>query len=249
MESCFEKLKKGMGVEIYEREPRKTKKKPEKKLPQDPDLKLRAGQTTQVSSKKRVRKLKVEPRIEKIKKPGKIEEREEPEKIEEVKESKEAEKKTEVEEDKSSSSPFATSRVKEESKIELDKEERPENLGQKFALKKLAGQEGQLAVDVYQTETELVIQSAIAGIKTEDLDISIESDSVIIRGIREHPPETGEKNYFYQECYWGQFSRQIILPEETDPGRAEATMKEGILTIRIPKIEKKEKKKILVKPR
>lgn len=220
-----------MGVEIYEREPRKTKEKPEKKLPQDPDLKLRAGRTTQIPSKKRIRKLRVEPRIGKIKKPGKIEEKEEPEKIEEAKESKETEKKTE----------------KEESKIEPQKEEQPESVRQKFALKKLAGQEGQLAVDVYQTETELVIQSAIAGIKPENLDISIESDSVIIRGIREHPPEKDEKNYFYQECYWGQFSRQIILPEETDSSRAEATMKEGILTIRIPKIEKKEKKKILVK--
>lgn len=107
--------------------------------------------------------------------------------------------------------------------------------------------EGQLAIDVYQTETELVIQSAIAGVKPENLDISIEEDQVLIKGSREKPPEEGERNYFYQECYWGPFSRQIILPEEVDPSRTEAEMKEGILTIRIPKIERKKKRKIVVK--
>lgn len=106
--------------------------------------------------------------------------------------------------------------------------------------------EGQLAIDVYQTETELIIQSAIAGIKSENLDISIEEDQVLIRGKREMPPEKGERNYFYQECYWGPFSRQIILPVETDPSRAQASMKEGILTIRIPKIERQKKRKIMI---
>lgn len=107
--------------------------------------------------------------------------------------------------------------------------------------------EGQLAIDVYQTETELIIQSAIAGIRSEDLDISIEEDQVLIRGERERPAEKGERNYFYQECYWGPFSRQIILPVETDPSRAQASMKEGILTIRIPKIERQKKRKIMIK--
>ena len=107
--------------------------------------------------------------------------------------------------------------------------------------------EGQLAIDVYQTEEELVIQSAIAGVKPENLDISIEEDQILIKGSREKPDEEGERNYFYQECYWGPFSRQIILPEETDPSRATAGIKEGILTIRIPKIERKKKRKIMVK--
>jgi HSP20 family protein len=107
--------------------------------------------------------------------------------------------------------------------------------------------EGQLAIDVYQTEECLVIQSAIAGVKSENLDISIEEDQVLIKGSREKPSEEEERNYFYQECYWGPFSRQIILPEETDPSRAEAILKEGILTIRIPKIERKKKRKILIR--
>ena len=107
--------------------------------------------------------------------------------------------------------------------------------------------EGQLAVDIYQTDDELVIQSAIAGVKPEELDISAQEDTVIIRGKRENPAKNEEKNYFTQECYWGPFSREIILPVEADASRAEATMKEGVLTIRIPKIQREKRKKIEVK--
>ncbi len=95
--------------------------------------------------------------------------------------------------------------------------------------------EGELTIDVYQTETELVIQSAIAGVKPEDLDISMERDVITIKGNRQKPFEE-EGDYFAQECYWGPFSREVILPAEVDPERTEAVMKDGILTIRIPKI-------------
>jgi len=107
--------------------------------------------------------------------------------------------------------------------------------------------EGQLAIDVYQTEKELVILSAIAGLKSEDINISTQGDVVIIRGKRERPVEDEERNYFYQECYWGPFSKEIILPVEADVSRAEASMTEGILVIRMPKIEREKEKKIIVK--
>jgi len=107
--------------------------------------------------------------------------------------------------------------------------------------------EGELTVDVYQTDNEIVIQSAVAGIKPEDLDISIENDMITIKGIREKFLEKEEKNYFYQECYWGRFSRKIISPVEIDGSRAKATIKQGILTIRIPKIERKKKRRIVVR--
>jgi len=112
--------------------------------------------------------------------------------------------------------------------------------------------EGQLTIDVYQTENELIIQSAIAGVKPENLDISIEGDVLTIRGCREKPFEdatlpTAPENYFAQECFWGPFSREVILPVEVDPGRVEATMKEGILTIRIPKILRERKRKISIR--
>lgn len=107
-------------------------------------------------------------------------------------------------------------------------------------------QEGQLAVDVYQTDKELVIQSAIAGVEIGNLDISIEKDIVLIKGWRgKQFEEAGD--YFTQECHWGPFSREVILPVEVDPGRIEATMKEGILTVRIPKIIREKKIKISIK--
>ncbi len=106
--------------------------------------------------------------------------------------------------------------------------------------------EGQLTIDVYETDKDIVIQSAIAGIKPEDLDITFENDMIIIKGKREKETLEKTKNYFYQECYWGYFSREIILPKEVDPSRTKATMKEGILTITIPKIERKNKRKISV---
>jgi HSP20 family protein len=113
--------------------------------------------------------------------------------------------------------------------------------------KELFEAEGQLAIDLYQTDSEVIIQAPIAGVKKEDLDIMIENDVIVIKGRREEPEETEEKNYFYQECYWGPFSRQVIMPVEGDPSRAEATMKNGILTIRIPRIEREKKRKLEIK--
>ena len=107
-------------------------------------------------------------------------------------------------------------------------------------------QEGQLATDVYQTEDELVIQTTIAGVRPENLDITAQGDIVIIRGKRDNPNKE-EKNYFYKECYWGAFSREIILPAEADTARAEAIMQDGVLTIRMPKIERDKKSKIEVR--
>lgn len=107
--------------------------------------------------------------------------------------------------------------------------------------------EGQLAIDVFETEDALVIQSTIAGVKAEDLDISIEDDMLTIKGERKKPDDNQQKNYFYQECYWGPFSRQVILPEEVDESQASAKLKDGILTLSMPKLKRKQRKKILVK--
>jgi len=123
-------------------------------------------------------------------------------------------------------------------KIKVDSEEGP---------KEWLEQGGQLAVDVYQTDSSIVIQAPIAGVKKEELDISIENDVITIKGNREAPPETEEKNYFYQECYWGPFSREIILPSEGDPSRATAEMKEGVLTLKIPRIQREKVRKIKIK--
>ncbi|MCD6500476.1 Hsp20/alpha crystallin family protein [bacterium] len=106
--------------------------------------------------------------------------------------------------------------------------------------------EGQLAVDVYQSENEFCIQAPIAGVEAEDIDISIENEMLIIKGERKEPEKEREKNYFYQECYWGPFSRQIILPEDVDTQRIKAYLRKGILTIKIPRVRKIKKKKITI---
>ncbi len=108
-------------------------------------------------------------------------------------------------------------------------------------------QEGQLTIDVYQTEDEIVIKSTVAGVKPEDLDIAITNDMVTIRGRREKDENVPSQNYYYQECYWGPFSRSVILPMDVAADRSEATLKNGILTLRLPKIEKEQTKKIKVK--
>ncbi len=97
---------------------------------------------------------------------------------------------------------------------------------------------GELAVDVYQTEEEFVVVSTIAGVDPEDLEIEIHNDTVSIKGERKKIEEVPEKDYLYQECFWGSFSRSIVLPEEIDPENAKAVLKNGVLVLRLPKIKK-----------
>ena len=99
-------------------------------------------------------------------------------------------------------------------------------------------EEGQLAVDVYQDEKNIVIRAPIAGVGPEDLDISIHNDMVTIRGRREHDTTIHEQNYFYRECYWGSFSRSIILPTDVKTEEVEANLKNGVLTVVLPKAQK-----------
>jgi HSP20 family protein len=170
MANFFEKLKKGMGIEIPVEE---EKPKEEKKI------------------KKTEKKERVELKVEEIEKP------------------------------------------KEKKETEKPKEEWLEK-------------EGELAVDMYQTDEELVIQSAIAGVKPEDLNLYLEDDVLFIEGERKRPTEE-KGDYFLQECYWGKFSRKIVLPVEINPEKISASFREGILTIRIQKISRERKRKILIK--
>lgn len=107
--------------------------------------------------------------------------------------------------------------------------------------------EGQLTIDVYQTENEIVIKSTIAGVKPEDLDVSINNDMVTIKGERKNEEEVMGENYYYQECYWGQFSRSVVLPVDVLAEKAEASLKNGILTIRLPKTDTTKAKRIQVR--
>ncbi len=106
--------------------------------------------------------------------------------------------------------------------------------------------EGQLTIDLYQTADEIVLESPIAGVKPEDLDIAITSESVTIKGKREKDKRIKEEDYFYQECYWGRFMRSIILPQEVDAEKSEAAIKNGVLVIKLPKLNRQRSKKIKV---
>jgi len=97
--------------------------------------------------------------------------------------------------------------------------------------------EGQLAIDVYQTKDSIVVKSTIAGVKPEDIDISINNDMLTIRGTRKMKDEIEEDSYFYQECYWGTFSRSIILPMEVKTDKIDATIENGVLTVTLPKAQ------------
>ncbi|MFA6995522.1 MAG: Hsp20/alpha crystallin family protein [Patescibacteria group bacterium] len=95
--------------------------------------------------------------------------------------------------------------------------------------------EGQLAIDVYQTTKKIFIKSTIAGVKPENLKIALQHDLLTINGTRSSGADLKEENYLYRECYWGAFSRSIILPAEVDPKRVEADLENGVLTITLYK--------------
>lgn len=107
--------------------------------------------------------------------------------------------------------------------------------------------EGELAIDVYQTPSAFIVESTIAGVKPEDIDISLTSDSIIIKGKREKEETIKTEDYIHQECYWGKFSRNIIFPQEIEPDRTQASIKNGVLKITLPKINKTKSKKIKVR--
>lgn len=99
-------------------------------------------------------------------------------------------------------------------------------------------QEGELPVDMFQTDDAIVIRALVAGVKPDDLDIAITRDTVTIRGVREEIQEAHDSNYYHRELFWGSFSRTIVLPEEVIIDEADAQEKHGFLEIRLPKLDK-----------
>jgi len=99
-------------------------------------------------------------------------------------------------------------------------------------------EEAELAIDVYETPTDIIVQTMVAGVKPGDLELSIARDMVTISGIREEHRNIDEDNYFAKELYWGKFSRTISLPQEVEPEEVEATEKHGLLTIKLQKVDK-----------
>jgi len=108
-------------------------------------------------------------------------------------------------------------------------------------------EEGQLTVDVYETPNDVVIKTMVAGVKPEDLDISITREMVTIRGKREEDRTVSSEDYFHRELYWGSFARTIVLPKEVDIEEAEAIEKYGLLILKLPKLDKNREARLKVK--
>lgn len=140
--------------------------------------------------------------------------------------------------------PPAKSRRKNERREESGKIIHPVGVGETDQSPETAeeDEEGELTVDIYDDGSHIVIQSTVAGVKPEDIDISLQEETLTVRGSRKRMHEVKDASFYYRELYWGSFSRSIILPEEVDFQKAEASIKNGLLTVRLPKKDKGEKK-------
>lgn len=111
----------------------------------------------------------------------------------------------------------------------------------------LPGSEGQLPVDVNQTASDIIIRAFVAGVRPDELNISISRDMVEIEGSRMEREQVAGPDYFTRELFWGSFSRTIMLPQEVDVEASSANAKDGLLTIILPKLDKARQTKLRVK--
>jgi len=132
-------------------------------------------------------------------------------------------------------------------KIDLVKSGVPMDDPSKIEIPEVDGPVGQLTVDIYHTPNDIVVESAIAGANPEDIDVVVASDSISIKGLRKRELDSPEAKYLHQECYWGKFTRSIILPEEVDPENASVKFKNGILSVKMPKTNRRKTRKLEVR--
>lgn len=109
------------------------------------------------------------------------------------------------------------------------------------------GMRGALAVDMYETDEDVVVKASVPGIDVEDLDISVTGDTLTIKGESQAEEEVEEENYFCRERWYGAFSRSVTIPASVEADKAEADFEDGVLTLRLPKAEEMKPKAIKVK--
>ena len=102
---------------------------------------------------------------------------------------------------------------------------------------------GQLAVDVYETEEKLVVKARTAGVNKNDLDVSIADGVLTISGTLSSGDDTAATQWHVQECYWGEFSRTLVLPVAVKEDAVEAVLKDGVLAISFDKVKQEQAKK------
>lgn len=105
---------------------------------------------------------------------------------------------------------------------------------------------GQLAVDVYETDDKLVVKARTAGVNKNDLDVSIADGVLTISGTLSSGDDTAATQWHVQECYWGEFSRTLVLPTAVKEDEVEAVLKDGVLTISFSKVKQEQAKKIQI---
>ena len=128
-----------------------------------------------------------------------------------------------------------------------EEQKRARLIQQRIQEQKNENTDGQLALDIYQTPTHIVIVAPIAGVKMNDIDVSITEDVLTIKGKRYLEFDIPEEDYFTQECFWGDFSRSIVLPASVDPTKINAGFKDAVLKITIPKVERIKTKVVRIK--
>jgi HSP20 family protein len=163
----------------------------------------------------------------------------------EVEETDNFENEEEIEDEAETEEEEEVEETEEEGEAEEENDEDEEEkqwLGTEF-------EEGQLSIDVYQTPESLVVKSTIAGVKPDDIDIAINNDLLTIRGKREMLEKINDNSYLFRECYWGSFSRSIILPVEVIPEKIDASLENGVLTVILPKAKTSRQISIKVKGR
>jgi len=109
------------------------------------------------------------------------------------------------------------------------------------------GVDAELSIDMYQTDSHIIIKTLIAGVRPEDIEVSITRDMVIVKGKREGERHIEDGDYFHKELYWGSFSRKILLPQEVEVDESEAVDRHGLLILKLPKIDKTRQTRIKVK--
>ncbi|MBU4480111.1 Hsp20/alpha crystallin family protein [Patescibacteria group bacterium] len=136
---------------------------------------------------------------------------------------------------------------KENRHLNVNRNGKPNEINHESNWMEEEAEEGELTIDMFQDPEKIVVKTMVAGVKPEDLDISITRDMVTIKGKREESHIISEDDYFAKELYWGSFSRTITLPSEIDIEEAKATEKHGLLILELPKIDKGRQTKLKVK--
>jgi HSP20 family protein len=102
-------------------------------------------------------------------------------------------------------------------------------------------------LDMFEDETELVIKAEMPGVTKKDLDISLEDDVLTIKAEKKAEEEVKDATHYTRERRFGQYLRYMTLPTRVDGEKVSATLKKGLLEIRLPKAEVPESKKIEIK--